>query len=178
MPSLATPLPDRMEPPCAAGQPEARRGRWIPWAFVGFFAVVFAVNGVMLTFALGTFNGLSVDGAYDRGLAYNETLAEYEAERALGWHLSVDIEQDAGGVGDLMVTAVDRAGVPLTGATMTASLLRPTQDGFDQVLPLAETAVGVYGRRVTLPLPGQWVVRIDAVRDEDSFRVERRMTLR
>ena len=49
---------------------------------VAGFVVVVAVNAVMLTLALGTFNGLSTDGAYDRGLAYNQTLAAEAAQQA------------------------------------------------------------------------------------------------
>ena len=104
--------------PMASAQPaEQRRSRWIPYSFFGFFGVVLAVNGVMLTYALGTFNGLSVDGAYDRGLAYNEALAEYQAQRALGWDLDVAFAPDESRAGDLAVTARDRAGTRCTRQT-------------------------------------------------------------
>ena len=39
----------------------ARRGRWIPWLFVAFFAVVFTANGLLIAFALESYTGL--DGA-------------------------------------------------------------------------------------------------------------------
>jgi nitrogen fixation protein FixH len=162
----------RLQP--ASGPPAARRSRWIPYSFFGFFAVVIAVNAVMLAFALGTFNGLSEEGAYDRGLGYDRELAEFAAQRALGWHLDAALAP----AGDLVVTATDGSGAPLTDATLTATLLRPTQASLDQTVGLAEEAPGTYGARVALPVPGLWTVRIDAVRGDDSYRYEQRVTLR
>lgn len=164
--------------PMASAQPaEHRRSRWIPYSFFGFFGVVLAVNGVMLAYALGTFNGLSVDGAYDRGLNYNETLAEFETQRALGWDLDVAFAPDESRAGDLMVSAHDRAGNPLHQAAITASLIRPTQEGSDFTVALTEGAAGTYAAPIQLPLPGQWQLRLDIVHEDDSYRLERRISV-
>ena len=69
------------------------RDTWIPWAFVGFFLVVFAVNGAMMTIAFKTWTGLDTENAYQEGLAYNDRLAEV----ARG--LSVDDLVAATGIG-------------------------------------------------------------------------------
>ena len=50
----------------------AARGSWIPWAFVLFFVVITAVNGVMIWYALESWTGLSSGEAYDDGLRYNQ----------------------------------------------------------------------------------------------------------
>ena len=47
------------------------RGRYIPWLFVGGFAIVIAVNAVMIWFAVGSFSGLYSDRAREVGLHYN-----------------------------------------------------------------------------------------------------------
>ena len=48
--------------------------RWIPWLFVGLFALVLVVNGSMIFVAFSTFPGLETTNAYQRGLAYNRQL--------------------------------------------------------------------------------------------------------
>jgi len=54
-------------------------GWWYPWTFVGGMLLVIVVNGVMISYALGTFPGLSTEDAYRRGLAYNQTIAAADA---------------------------------------------------------------------------------------------------
>ena len=62
------------------------RSRWIPYAFLGFFAVVLLANGAMIWLAFATWTGLETEGAYQKGLAYNRTLAETEAQRRQALH--------------------------------------------------------------------------------------------
>ena len=68
----------------------ASRDRWIPWAFVAFFGVVLAVNAVMIWVAFVTWPGLETTSAYQKGLAYNRTLAASQAQEALGWRVDVE----------------------------------------------------------------------------------------
>lgn len=166
----------------AANQPTVtpgiRRSRWIPMSFFAFFGVIIAVNGIMMFFAFDTFNGLTDEAAYEDGLHYDETIADYEAQRALGWHMNLAFNPTGPLAGDLTVDAVDREGDGLAGATIQATMLRPTQEGFDQQAELAEFPAGHYSASVAVPLPGQWIVRLDISRDEDTFRLERRLTIR
>ena len=56
---------------------DPRRGRWIPWAFVGGFLVVFGVNGLLIYFAITTFTG-------DQGRLVGRTFGQgYTAEGVL-----------------------------------------------------------------------------------------------
>jgi uncharacterized protein YqcC (DUF446 family) len=64
-----------------------RRDAWIPWVFVIAMAIVIAVNAVMVSFALGSWNGLVVDRSYERGLQYNQILAAQRQQDALGWQV-------------------------------------------------------------------------------------------
>lgn len=176
--TLVTTLRTYRLPPSLGPVTEQRRSRWIPYAFFGFFGVVIAVNMVMLGFALGTFNGLSTEGAYDRGLGYNQELADYEAQRALGWHVETVVVPLAGGGRELVVSLASRDGLPLVGAEIAATLLRPTQAGLDQSVALREDRAGVYVGTADLPQPGQWTVSLDIAHGDDRYRYERRMTLR
>lgn len=109
---------------------DPNRGRWIPWVFVGGMAVVVAVNAVLITQAIGTFTGVTVGQAYDRGRTYNHVLAEAARQDALGWTLNTRIEG-----GRLMVYARDRGGAPVQGV-LEGHMLRPL-DG--ERVALAET---------------------------------------
>ena len=54
--------------------------RWIPWSFVALFGVIVIANGTMMFFAFDSWTGLSTDDSYKRGLVYNESLAERDAQ--------------------------------------------------------------------------------------------------
>ena len=153
--------------------------RWIPWAFVAFFGVVFAANGAWVAVAVATWTGMSVEGSpYDRGLAYNEALAAARAQEALGWRAGLDFEGHGPTGGALDFTLADRAGVPLTGAEVRARFVRPSHQGQDFELDLPETAAGRYGAEVGLPLPGLWEVRVRAARGGHGYDLTERIVAR
>jgi nitrogen fixation protein FixH len=157
----------------------ARDDRWIPWAFVAFFGVVFAANGAMVAVAVATWTGMSVEGSpYDRGLAYNETLAAARAQEALGWRVGFEFESHDPTGGALDFTLADRAGHPLPGALVRARFVCPSHQGHDFELDLPETATGRYGAEVELPLPGLWEVRVRAARGGHSYQLTERILAR
>ncbi len=129
--------------------------RWIPWMFVAFFAVVFAVNAVFVTTALRTMPGVVTEHAYEQGLAYNKTLAAEKKQEKLGWHGKATLE---GGV--LAFTLSDKAGKPISGASVRAEITRPVAAGHDQKAVLQEATGGLYQAKIELPLRGLWNVRI------------------
>lgn len=86
-----------MSSPHALRPAKPLSGRSVLFALLGFFAVVVAVNGVFIVYALRTHPGLSDANAYQAGLAYNRVLADVEAQRQLGWHVALDDETAAAG---------------------------------------------------------------------------------
>lgn len=158
------------------GGDESRSGdRYIPWLFVAFFAVVFAANGVLIAIAWESFTGLSTEHAYDKGLAYNQTLAEAEAQEKLGWKLGIDASALKRGGGRLAVVLRDGDGAVLTGAHLEARFIRPTSAGADTPMALVETAAGRYEAEAALPLPGQWDMVVIANHDGASYQTTRRI---
>lgn len=149
---------------------DGRRDRWIPWLIVGFFGIVVLANGVMVYLALASFTGLATDHAYLRGLAYNRVLAAERAEEALGWTVSVAFVPAGEGRGRIVAQATDAAGLPLEGADVVATLVRPTQEGYDMTVALAAEGGGIYAAGVELPLPGLWEIRTQIARRSDVFR--------
>jgi len=159
----------------------ANRGRWIPWAFVGAFAVVAAANGIFVWLALDSFPGLETEGAYEKGLGYASTLAAARKQQELGWQASISHEtavSTAGGLDlTLSVALSDRAGAPLAGLAVRALFWRPTAEGLDVAADLRELAPGRYVAALTLPLSGQWDVRLIADGSGTSWQTSQRLIL-
>jgi len=141
-----------------------RRSAWIPWAFVGFMAVVFAVNGVFVWLALSTFTGTTIDRAYERGRLYNQVLAEADRQRAIGWRFDVSFRPEAEARGTLVVQARDEGGAPVDRLEFDAVALRPLERPEPIPLALVETSRGRYVAALDLPKRGQWEVRLAARR--------------
>lgn len=150
----------------AVGMKRARvlQGRHVLAMFLGAFGLVMGVNAVFITYALTSWSGLSVEQPYDRGIRYNQVLRVDQAERALGW--SVQGSYD----GQRIVTRLtDRSGAPVDGATVTARLERPTNEGTDQECILTPVGNGLYEGDATVPLAGQWDLLVVATRGADHL---------
>lgn len=128
---------------------QPRRSGWIPWVFVGGMGLVVAVNAVLIWAAVSTFTGVSVGHAYDRGLAYNDVLAESARQEALGWQARVRLDAQT-----LVVSVRDAAGEPV-GGTLSGVLVRPLE-GTRVPLEIRNVSPGEFHAAVTVPKPGQW----------------------
>ena len=154
-------------------------GRQMLCAVLGFFAVVIAVNVIFVVLALESWTGLSTEDAYRRGLAYNETLSQAEAQRALGWRARVALEPLADGQARLSAVFVDSAGTPVVGLAVSGELRRPTNAGADRTIALSPEAPGRYGVDLPLLLRGQWDAHLRAEsHDGKTFIVEDRLWLK
>lgn len=148
---------------------DPRRGRWIPWAFVGGMAVVVVVNLVMVYFAVSTFTGVTVPRAYERGRGYDAVLAEAARQDALGWRVDVTL---AGGA--LMVGATDRDGHAIPGR-VEGVLLRPLE-GLEVPLAFAPRGAGRWAAEALPPQRGQWEARLTLYGpNEAAFDIRRRV---
>ncbi|MDH3596413.1 MAG: FixH family protein [Rhodospirillales bacterium] len=160
------------------GRPRPRRPlAWGPWVFFAMFAVVFAANGVLVVFAFGSWTGLETRGAYEKGLAYNDTLAAAREQAALDWQVGITLAPGDDGRVRLEATFRDRSGRPPRLTAVTARLIRPTHSGHDLVLPLAKLENGRYGTETVFPLPGQWDVRVRAEHAGGSYQATRRVVV-
>ncbi|MBF0392645.1 MAG: FixH family protein [Alphaproteobacteria bacterium] len=161
------------------------RGWWYPYIFVGGFGVVLTVNVIMIYFATSTFTGLETVGAYDKGIRYNQTLAGAEAQRKLGWAVTVEATTDAAldpkGEPVAAVTTVtfqDAAAKPVEGLDVAGLFVRPTVAGHDSKAVFQPIGPGRYQARLILPFPGQWDLQLLAVRGELEYQLSERVVLR
>ncbi|KAA5607289.1 FixH family protein [Roseospira marina] len=156
-----------------------QRGWWIPYTFVFGFVVVLGANLAMLYFATSTFSGLSTQHAYVEGLAYNDKVAAEAAQNALGWTWTVDLDAVPPGPGDerratVRIDGRDGSGDPLDGATVTAEIRRPAEQGFDQTVTFQPAGPGAYEAAVDLPKPGLWDAVFTARVGSDTYTLRRR----
>lgn len=153
----------------------AQSDRWIPGAFLAMFGVVLAANGLMVWAALDSWTGLETKDHYRKGLAYNRTLAARRAQQALGWRAELAFTATGPRRGRLEVAFTDAAGGGVNGLEVTASLVRPTHEGFDRAFALAARGDGRYAAELELPLGGQWDAVVDAAKGEARFRLAERL---
>ena len=132
---------------------DPKRGRWIPWVFVGGMALVGAVNGLLVWVSLSAFTGVTVSRAYERGRGYDLVLAEAVRQDALGWRGEISLE-----AGVLRVVMQDRAQQPLHGH-VEGVLLRPLE-GVEVPLGFTATGHGRFAARLEPLRAGQWEARL------------------
>ncbi len=135
-------------------------GRHVLFGVLGFFGVIFAANGALVYFAIDSWPGLDVEGAYERGLNYNDTLQAAERQRKLNWRSRVTVTDGPRQTVRVYITGGD--GNPVSGLSVAAAIRRPATEGSDQRLSLNETAPGIYSAAVSLPLAGIWRVAVEA----------------
>lgn len=162
-----------------AREPDRPRGWWYPWIFVGGMLIVVAVNVTLVLLAVRTFSGLETTDHYRKGLAYEQALKAAAAQAERGWRLEVAFQPGPAGEGahggELAVLFKGPDGLPLERLEVEAHLIRPTQAGFDQTHVLEDKGSGRYRKAVSLPLPGQWDLRILARKDEARFQATQRL---
>src|SRR5690349_24298056 len=93
------------------------RPHHIPWLFVAGFGVVVAVNAVMIWLAVGSFSGLYSNHARERGLRYNQIVAEQKSRDALHWQVGAQWLAENS---RLQLTVIGADGKPLSGARVSA----------------------------------------------------------
>jgi nitrogen fixation protein FixH len=140
-------------------------GRHVLLAFLGFFAIVFVADGIMIYKAVSTFGGLETADAYRQGLAYNQRIAAAATQAQRGWRDRLDYVAQTK---RLRVALTDGAGAAVSGLALTAQLQRPATDRFDQAVLLEPTGPGTYEGDAGGLAPGWWTVDIVARRGSEQ----------
>ncbi|GGB48865.1 membrane protein [Roseibium aquae] len=154
-------------------------GRTVLIWLLCFFGVIFAVNGVFLYFALGTFPGVAVESSYEAGQAYNQEIAAAKAQAERGWQVETAIERTAGNGAALSVTALDLNGRPIVQHVFAVDLKHPTTEDLDRTIVLSETAPGIYTGSIADLHSGNWnlVLHGETSNGETVFRSQNRVWL-
>lgn len=149
-PRNSTPEPERRSDYEPGGKPLT--GLKVLAIIVGFFLFVGAVDGLMIYKALKTFSGEVVAHPYERGLAYNQDIAQSRQQAARDWKVDVRLVRAASGESEILIAAYDAQGAEITGVEMSALFAAPADLSKDVRLKLEERAPGRYAGRAALPV--------------------------
>ena len=153
-------------------------GRFVLVCILGFFGVVFAINGIMVWAAKSTFGGLETASSYKAGLQFKSDIAAAQQQSAMGWQVTGTIVRNSGGDAVLDVSVRDRAGTPLSGLVAAARLAHPADARLDHDIELRPVGGGAF-RGASTAAAGQWELVIDMFRGDDRiFRSRSRVILK
>jgi nitrogen fixation protein FixH len=158
-------------------KPRELTGRAVLLWLLGFFGVVFAVNGVLVQAATSTFGGLETQSSYKAGLLFEDEVAKAERQQALQWQVDGKLVRDRAGEAVLDISVRDAQGAPVGGLTADATLAQPADSRLDHVIPLARNGTGTF-HGADQAQSGQWELIVDFYRgDARVFRSRSRVTL-
>lgn len=131
------------------------KDKYVLFAFLGFFGIIFLVNGFFIYTAISTQTGLVTEQAYEKGLDYNEVLDEAKSQPVFQDEISYKSPV-------LSWKLKDESGQPVLDAKVAGHVIRPVQDGYDFDISLVSKGAGLYESDIKLPLKGQWVVKLES----------------
>ncbi len=157
-------------------EPRRLKGKHVLFTLLGFFGVVFAVNGYFAYSALSTLPGEERGATYEAGLRYNTTLADERRQEALHWsHKSKVLPGSR-----LSVAVADADGCPVGGLAIEGWLERPATEGADRKLSFTELDTGRYEAAAGTAEKGAWILAFTAQKprlggDPAVYRVKERL---
>jgi nitrogen fixation protein FixH len=154
-------------------RPRGVQGRHVLAVSCVFFAIVFAVNGVLIYEAMSTHTGLVAHEPYRKGLAYNDRIGADERQALLGWSDRLEVMRDG-----LIVLTLTEADRPVGGLKIVGTLGRPATNRHDLKLVFAETAAGRYEAQANGISPGSWLVTLEMRKQidaEPTYRSRKRL---
>ncbi len=158
-------------------KPRELTGRHVLLWLVGFFAVVFAVNGLLVQAATSTFGGLETQSSYKAGLMFEQEVAKAERQDELKWNVDGKLVRDQAGAAVLAISVRDAHGAPVGGLTADALLAHPADQKLDHAIALASDGAGRFRGEDKAPA-GQWELIVDFYRGNARvFRSRSRVTL-
>jgi nitrogen fixation protein FixH len=161
-----------------ATRPRVITGRMVLVFFMVFFAVIAAVNAVMIRFAVTTFAGTETDSAYRAGLAYKAEQAAATAQDALHWKVEGAFARNSAGEAVLTIDLKDARRLPVTGMEIAARLAHPLNSRLDRAFALSPAGDGSY-RGATDAEPGQWTLTLEVMRNQARlYRSTSRLVLK
>jgi nitrogen fixation protein FixH len=140
-------------------------GRTVLICFIAFFAVIAAVNAVMIRFAVSTFAGTETESSYRAGLSYNSEQAAAVSQDALRWNVEGGFARSRSGEAVLTIDVKDSRQVPVSQIAVSARLAHPLNSRLDRRIALSRTSGGSF-QGATDAEPGQWTLTLDIMRDD------------
>lgn len=149
--------------------------KYIPYYIVLFFIVIGAVDAVFVSVALRTHTGVVTEGAYEKGLAYNDVLDQAAAQSKLHWTSNMSLTKNQ----SLFILQIhDKNKKLIPDAEGRLEIFRPTQDGYDFETSLTfNPETNRYEAPLKFPLKGQWEIRAHLWRGNDNYNRAKRFVI-
>lgn len=144
---------------------------WFPWFIAAALGAVIAVNSYMVYAALSTFPGNAGSDGFDLSNHYNTIIARMKQQALLGWTLQAQVDAE----GHPVVVLLDRTGVALADAEITATAQRPLGDRHSRPEHFSEVSPGHYLGDAALDEQGQWDLELWATAGAKEFTTTRRV---
>ena len=125
--------------------------RFIPWYFVGGFAIMLIANVSLITFSMTSWNGLVTNHAFEEGNNYNAAMSGAQRQAELGWRSKLSVEGLINQSATVTVLFRDRDSKPITGAK-------------------TEIAPGEYRASASFPVYGRWQIRTVARAFDENYQ--------
>jgi len=159
--------------------PIAIRNPWV-LGWIALVIIVLGVNVGFISLAFITSPGLVDQNYYENAQDYEENLVKYRTARAaLGWTYQADFPAHPviNNKARYQVSVVDKAGLPLTAASVRANAYRPSDASADFETHFTEVGGGIYEAEIIYPLKGRWEITIDIEHEEKHFSFTRHASI-
>ena len=172
---------------------------WIPAFIVVFFILLAVIDSIIISFATtglrgglaqmilpkgesddvgkhisSQFTGAVSNDLQDEEKQFDKYVIKLNKQRQRGWKIGggwdktpMVNQQEV-----FRLTAKDKSGNAITGATVTTEFRRSADMKFDKLFELKETEKGVYLASVELALPGCWNMKVLVKKGEDEHEIK------
>ncbi|RNC82288.1 MAG: hypothetical protein ED559_11050 [Phycisphaera sp.] len=158
-------------------QAEQKKGEH-PRVFWPFPGLVFVLIGLSLTMGAITVTVATNDPSFGleedyfaKAVAWDETAAQMQANKNLGWTADVDLSKSVDGKGErsVMVLISDPEGNAVEGASVEAFVYHNARRSDTYSFDLVEIAPGRYSAGQPLSRDGKWTVRLRVTSGDNVF---------
>ncbi len=149
-----------------------------PRVFWPFPGLVFVLIGLSLTMGVITVTLATNDPSFGleedyfaKAVAWDETAAQIQTNKDLGWNADVDLSESVDGKGErsVMVLITDQQGNAVEGASVEAFAYHNARRSATYSFDLVEIAPGRYSAGQPLSRDGKWTVRLRVTSGDDVF---------
>lgn len=149
-----------------------------PGIVVGLMSMSFVLCGVTVYFAVSDPSFAVEKDYYERGLRWDERAAQERVNERLGWAVEASLGPlvDGGRARELRITLVDRDGVAIEDAAISAEVFHHVRSGDRRDVAFDALDAGRYVVRGPMLREGIWAVRCTIRRGGDVFTCERTVT--
>lgn len=155
-----------------------RGARW-PLAVTVILGLGVAANIWLIRTASNDPSFAIEENYYERGVHWDDELAQRATNRALGWKVVATMTPEGkGNDAVLQIMLTDSAVVPIEGALVVVKAMHVARSRNPMQITLDSAAPGQYRARFPIQRAGLWEFQIDVQRGSDRFTATERLDVR